>query len=123
MSKRGAVTTLGMAAMTAVGLGSCDTSETHEVFTVDESVSEVVVITDSGQLELVAGDSVRIERTSRGWKGSLALSTRVEDDVLYLTARCKRVFGCSVDTESTTRVLKSCSSLSRVRSACLMSST
>ena len=101
MSKRGAVTTLAMAAMTAVGLGSCDSAETHEVFTVDDVVDEVVVLTDAGSLELLGGDTVRVERLSRGWKGSLALSTRVEDGVLFLTARCKRVFGCQVDTRLT----------------------
>ena len=101
MSKRGAVTTLAMAALTAVGLGSCDSAETHEVFSVADVVDEVVVLTDAGHLELVAGDTVRIERVSRGWKGSLALSTRVEDGVLFLTARCKRVFGCQVNTRLT----------------------
>ncbi len=101
MSKRGAVTTLAMAAMTAAGLGSCDSAETHEVFTVDDAVDEVVVLTDAGHLELVGGDTVRIDRVSRGWKGSLSLSTRVEDGVLFLTARCKRVFGCNVNTRLT----------------------
>jgi hypothetical protein len=97
-------TTFGLVAMagfTGVSLGSCDGVEYIEALETAASVREVVVSADIGAVRIVGADreTAYFQRAVDGWKDEIALSSRVEDGVLYLEARCTGWLHCQVDTE------------------------
>ena len=83
--------------------GAFETTRYTEGFNPQGNITRVVVKIDSGTVELIEGDTLRVERTIRGAEGALKLSHRIEyasedAEVLSLIAECVSVLPCSVDT-------------------------
>ncbi len=86
-----------LAALSAQLIG-CGSVRYRENFAPEGEIRHIVVQSDAGLVELVAGDSLRVERAIHGPELALSLSHSVEDGVLTLQARCKRLMPCAVDT-------------------------
>ncbi|MEL6346891.1 MAG: hypothetical protein AAFV53_27510 [Myxococcota bacterium] len=85
-----------------VGLFGCDAPQYNDVFTPEGDIERVVVRSDSGDIELVSGTHVRVERTIQARDGALDMSQTIHEDpgglrTLFLDARCAAVLTCSVD--------------------------
>jgi len=83
--------------------GACETTRYTEAFNPQGNITRIVVKIDAGNVELIEGDILRVERTIRGAEGALELSHRIEyagEDVetLSLLAECVSVLPCAVDT-------------------------
>ena len=82
---------------------ACETTRYTEGFNPQGNITRIVMKIDSGTVELIEGDSLRVERTIRGAEGALELSHRIEyvsedSETLSLLAECISVLPCSVDT-------------------------
>lgn len=84
-------------ALLALG-GGCTHVRYREAFQPEGAVEHIRVLVDSGRVELVAGETLRVERTIRSSELALHLSHEVRDGVLELQARCQRLLPCAVDT-------------------------
>lgn len=84
--------------LVGAGLVGCSSVRYRESFVPDGDVRHIVVHSDAGLVELVAGEALRVQRDIRAPELALDLSHRVEDGVLYLDARCEPLLPCAVDT-------------------------
>ncbi|MFT5686681.1 MAG: hypothetical protein ACI8RZ_007637, partial [Myxococcota bacterium] len=85
---------------------ACDTARYTEGFNPEGNITRIVVKVDAGNIELIEGDTLRVERTIRGAEGALELSHRIEytgeaAETLTLIAQCAALLPCSVDTRIT----------------------
>jgi hypothetical protein len=85
------------ALLLGLGAAACAPVRYVEAFAPAEAVREVVVRSASGDVELVAGDALWIERSIRAASGSLDLRHEVRDGSLLLDARCTAWLPCPVD--------------------------
>ncbi|MCP4804911.1 MAG: hypothetical protein GY913_02360 [Proteobacteria bacterium] len=87
------------AILLTMGLASCTPVDRDEVFDVEEPIERVVIQLDHGDLTIIGSDrdDVLVERSVQGWKGSIDLETRVEDDTLTLRAGCEGPMRCDVN--------------------------
>lgn len=88
---------------TLLGLGimaaGCAPVRYTEVFAPEGDVARVVFEAERGDVEVVPGKAVRVERTVRGPEGAVSLEHSVgPDGTLVLSARCTSVLPCAVDT-------------------------
>jgi len=79
----------------------CNKVRYNEAFYPEGTIHSVVVDMDVGNVELVQGDKLRVERIIRGPEGSLDLSHSTSDGVLSLNAHCVSFLPCAVDTQIT----------------------
>jgi len=91
--------TLGM-------LGGCESARYTEAFYPEGVIDRVVIQSDSGLVEIISGNRVRVERTIRAPEGALDLSHQIRtgdsgEEVLYLSASCKPLLPCAVDMNLT----------------------
>jgi hypothetical protein len=70
-----------------------------ERFVPEGEIREILVRSDSGDVELRSADSLRIQRTIRAPDGAVELSHTVEDGKLTLDAHCTTLLPCGVDLE------------------------
>lgn len=100
MSRRTPLRALVLALSAALALGSCDPQEQHEDLTFKEPIHRVILHNDIGPVRVVASEreDLRVQRVANGWRGRLALSSRVQGDTLVLDARCAGFLPCTVDT-------------------------
>lgn len=87
-----------LAALPVVGSLACTQVRYTEAFSPEGQVDRIVVLADAGLVELVAGDSLRVERAIRAPEAALTLGHHVQDGTLYLEAHCARLLPCAVDT-------------------------
>jgi hypothetical protein len=88
---------------------ACDTTRYTEAFNPEGNITRIVVQVDAGNVELIEGEQLRVERTIRGAEGALELSHRIEfagesAETLTLVATCAALLPCSVDTRITVPV-------------------
>lgn len=98
-----------IASLAAVlGGTGCDSARYTEAFLPEGDITHVVIQSDSGAVELVAGPVLRVERTIRAPEGALHLSHQVQlsndngadgaqGETLVLEARCTTLIPCAVD--------------------------
>lgn len=82
----------------ALATSACDSARYTEAFTPEGDYQAVSLRVDHGDVELVAGEGVWVERTVRAAEGTLELSHDIVDGVLVLQARCTTPIPCAVDT-------------------------
>jgi hypothetical protein len=85
---------------------ACDQARYTEAFNPEGNIARIVVQVDAGDIELIEGESLRVERTIRGAEGALELSHRIEleadgAETLTLVAQCAALLPCGVDTRIT----------------------
>jgi hypothetical protein len=91
------VRTLALLAVIGSGPSACAPVRYVEAFAPQDGVQKVVVRSESGNVELVAGTALWVERSIRAPTGSLELSHKVDDATLVLDARCRAWLPCPVD--------------------------
>ncbi|RME26965.1 MAG: hypothetical protein D6798_05615 [Deltaproteobacteria bacterium] len=90
------------AALAAILLNvGCNAVRYSESFTPEGEPTRVIVHSDAGVVEVVAGDELRVERDVRAPEAALRLSHTMVDGVLMLEARCATLLPCAVDTRLT----------------------
>ncbi len=79
----------------------CTAVRYSESFSPEGVPTRVIVHSDAGLVEVVAGDELRVERDIRAPEAALRLSHTMVDGVLMLEAHCTTVLPCAVDTRVT----------------------
>lgn len=101
MSRRATRSATLPALLATVLLGSCDPLDYWETFEIEPvaPLSRLDIDVDAGAVEVIVADvdAVQVERHVQGWRGGIALESRVDGDTLTLSARCDTVLTCKVD--------------------------
>lgn len=100
MVERGGAWGAWVASLCALGTAAaCVPVRYTEAFVPEGEVTRVVVEIETGDLEIVPAEAVRVERAVRGPEGAAELQHSLErDGSLMITARCPGVLPCGVDT-------------------------
>lgn len=89
---------MGLVLGGVLATSACDSARYTEAFTPEGDYQAVSLQVDHGDVELVAGEGVWVERTVRAAEGTLELTHDIVDGVLVLEARCTTPIPCAVDT-------------------------
>ena len=87
----------------AFGLASTKTRYAESFFP-EGNIERVVIAADIGDVVIVPGEEVRVERHVKGFKNALDVSHVVTDGTLTVAAVCTTILPCRVDTKLTVPV-------------------
>lgn len=88
---------LALLAVIGSGPSACAPVRYVEAFAPQAGVQKVIIRSESGNVELVAGATLWVERSIRAPTGSLELSHQVDGTTLVLDAHCRAWLPCPVD--------------------------
>jgi hypothetical protein len=83
-----------------LSLAACSRIERAETFTIPGPVDQLSIESDSGVVELVAGDELRVERTS-GATDATVKWTATGPGAVRIEAHCPKILPCSVNLRVT----------------------
>jgi hypothetical protein len=85
---------------TVLSLVACGQIERAEAWSIPGPVARLAIESDAGVVELVAGDELRVERTSGGPDATVEWS-RTEPGDVRIEARCPAILPCAVNLRVT----------------------